>query len=196
MAFKQVLVDSHVITRRKLAAGWGVNDAPYMTQPTFNGKVVKCPYYAVWFRVIYAVHGRNGRGQVCEQWRSFMAFREWMKAQDWQRPKLLDITLLGKDSGVFSPGTCVFVPYKVANLRRSLTRSDSKLPVGVDSHGEGYYRATCQGKFLGHFKSVSKARLRWRIARAASIIELAAEETDERVQHALLEIAKELNSCV
>ncbi len=185
MGFEEILVDQRVVERRQLCAGWGVNDAPYITQPTVNGKVVKCPYYAVWSRMVHAA--RAWRGTVCKEWRYFMAFRAWMSAQDWGG-KRFDRDLLVAGNAVFCPERCCFVTHNVAGIRRSLGATGGPWPPGVDSPSEGRYRAVC-GKHLGYFHTPEAAHEAWRTAKKCAVYGLATEQTDDRVRDALIEIA-------
>lgn len=187
MGFEEILVDQRVVERRQLCAGWGVNDAPYITQPTVNGKVVKCPYYAVWSRMIHAVAAKERHAEICGEWRYFMAFRSWMATQDWQGERF-DKDLLVAGNTVFCPERCCFVPHTVAGIRRSLETTVGHWPRGVDSPAPGRYRAVC-GRHLGYFSTPEAAHRAWRRAKKNAVLRLATQQKDLRVWGALTEIA-------
>lgn len=85
----------------KLVCGFGISDADYVVCPTIGGKQVWCQYYRKWKSMLlrqtpkeWKRHTTYKGCKVCEEWRSFMAFRKWMMTQDWQG-KQLDKDLLG-----------------------------------------------------------------------------------------------------
>jgi hypothetical protein len=103
--------------------GFGVNDADYQVNVTesLNGKRVttwRCAYYQKWVNMLDRAYGRTFRPsyvgvKVCDEWRSFMAFKSWMEKQDWEG-KELDKDLLGGGT-LYSPDTCCFIS-KRANM--------------------------------------------------------------------------------
>lgn len=195
--FEEILASAREIARRRKTAGWGINDAPYMTQLTAGGDDRKCPYYMAWNRIIQAVHGENGEGSICSDWRSFMSFRQWMEAQDWTGKKRLDATLLSGTPKVYSPETCVFISYEVASAALILKREPrGDMPLGVDEPSKGKYRATCNGSHLGYFSSKEDAHRAWRAHKAGAIFGLAHLQDDPRVGIALLQISRELTTSV
>ncbi len=175
MPFEEIPVDPRTAGTRKLTAGWGINDAPYITQPTINGKVERCPYHAVWSRMIAAAHP-DGRATVCEEWRSFMAFREWMVWQDWVG-NYFSKNVLYPGNLVFSPDKCVFIPGRINRLINGcLASARGALPVGVDLN-RGRYRAFC-GRHLGYFNTPEEAQAAWRAEKARQFSDEAYAEGD------------------
>ncbi len=196
MPFEEILLDHRVVSRRKLMAGWGTNDAPYLVQVAVGRKVECCPYYLVWMRMVQSVYGLGGTGSIAQSWRSFLAFKTWMRAQDRSKGMRLDVALLGNGDRHHSPATCVFVSRSVANTIPSLAKTRGELPVGVSSPRIGKYRANCGGKHIGFFKDPHEAHLAWCKEKAESIYLLAAQQTDLRVQAALVRLAEELTARV
>lgn len=192
MPFEEILLDHRVVARRKLMAGWGTNDAPYCTQVVVGGSVECCQYYLVWMRMVQSVYGLGGAGSICDDWRSFLAFKTWMRSQNRSGGTRLDVSILGTGDRHHGPSTCVFVSRSVANVRPSLTKTRGELPVGVSSPRTGKYRANCGGEHIGFFKKPHDAHLAWCKAKAQAIYVLAAEQTDLRVQAALVRLAEDL----
>lgn len=192
MPFEEILLDPRVVARRKLMAGWGANDAPYVTQATVKNRIECCPYYLVWMRMVQSVYGLGGCGQICEEWQSFLTFKAWMQPQDWGEGKRLDVSLLGIGDRYHSPETCVFVTRTVANVVPSLAKHTGDLPVGVSCPQEGRYRATCGGNHLGLYQNAHAAHLAWCKAKAEAVYALAVQQTNMRVQAALVHVAEDL----
>lgn len=183
MPFEAIPVDPRTAGTRKLTAAWGINDAPYITQPTIDGKVERCPYHAVWSRMIAAAHP-DGRATVCGDWRSFMAFRKWMKAQNWEG-KYFSKNVLYPRNLVFTPDTCVFVSGRINRLINScLASARGPLPVGVDLN-RGRYRASCGGH-LGYFDTPEEARAAWQKEKALQFSDEAYAEGDTLLASGLL----------
>ena len=85
----------------------------------------------------YANYG--GRGvKVCEEWKSFEAFREWALANGYA--KNLQIDRLNNDSG-YSPDNCRWVTQH-QNLMNKRKRSNSASPFKGVRRKRGKWRAT------------------------------------------------------
>jgi hypothetical protein len=111
----------------KLTRGIGINDADY---PVFlrlgDGKVWHCPIYRHWSNMLTrctSVDGKysydyqsNHNGTyvgvtVCDEWLSFMKFREWAIDKNYLGNQL-DKDIIG-DGTHYSPETCEFVPHVI-----------------------------------------------------------------------------------
>jgi hypothetical protein len=157
----------------KLVYGFGINDADYVVCPTIDGKQVWCTYYAKWQNMLLRQTPKEWKRKptytgvkVCEEWRSFMAFRAWMVTQDFVG-KELDKDLLG-DGKVYSPETCVFVTQAVNKFTTDSGAARGEWPIGVCKVG---YRFRAQirvnGKvtYLGLFDCPNEAHQTWRKAK-------------------------------
>jgi hypothetical protein len=179
--------------KTKLVFGWGINDADYEVQPTIDGKQVACPYYSKWQNMLLRQTPKEWERnptyigcKVCEEWRSFMAFRSWMMTQDWQG-KALDKDLLG-DGKLYSPETCVFVTQAVNNFTTDSGASRGEWPIGVHKVGNRFQAGisvNCKRKHLGYFDTPEEAHQAWRIAKQDLAITLIETQTDLRVALAL-----------
>lgn len=188
---------------RGLVEGVGINDATYRTTPTFEGGKVKCPAYRVWAAMLKRAysnkyHEKNTTYKcvnVCDEWHSFMSFREWWL--DKQADGFsLDKDLLS-DSRVYSPETCIFVPQWLNTfiIDRGASRGES--PIGVDYHkGASRFRAQCgnpmskKQEHLGFFTTPEEAHLAWRTRKLELALELKPkmDEIDIRIYPRIVEI--------
>jgi len=90
----------------KLVAGWGRNDMPGW--PTTG-----CPFYRTWHRMLVRRQNLGDRPcyrdvTVCEEWKFFSAFKQWMQKKDWKGKELdKDIRIPGNKH--YSPDACMFV---------------------------------------------------------------------------------------
>ena len=183
----------------KLVHGIGVNDADYAVQPKIDGEKVRCPYYNTWVDMLkrcYDDKFQNRRPtykgcSVCPEWISFMNFRKWMMAQDWQG-KQLDKDLLIRGNKVYSPTSCVFVDTMTNNFTTDSGRARGEYPIGVSFNKPlGKFQAQCQNPFakkretLGYFLCANQAHLAWKKRKHELACQLADLQTDPRVAEAL-----------
>lgn len=197
------IISSYKPINKKPVAGVGINDANYPVQGSKGGKNVSCPFYARWVKMIQRCYLESRLiedtlyrdVEVCEDWHSFMNFREWMQAQDWE-DKYLDKDILSNGSKIYSPETCVFVHKKVNGfvVDRSSHSGDYPLGVCFDKEMKKLVSSitnplTGKREHIGYFEieDADKAHSAW-IARKHEICcELADSEyvTDKRVADAL-----------
>lgn len=157
--------------RRQLIHGVGLNDAPYQTMYTENGKPRMCPYYRRWvqmYKRCYSAkfHARNPSyvgSRVDAEWHVFTRFKAWMQSQDWH-DKQLNRDLLVPGNKVYAPDKCVFIPYIVARVFYDPMPNRSGLPKGVcfdksckryKAHVSAFGR---KHNHLGYFDTVCDAR--------------------------------------
>lgn len=194
--FPYLEVTARQLNLRRPRSGVGINDAPYITTPTVEGKPLWCPFYRVWANMIdrgYSLTVKKRQpyyadARVCSEWHHFMSFRDWMELQDW-RGKALDKDILVPGNLEYAPDKCAFVLPATNNL---ITRDHSRgMPRGVDKN-MGRYRAICGGKLLGRYDTPEEAHRAWRSGKAKAVIEASLREKDPRIPPALLRIAAEL----
>lgn len=193
--FPYIEASPATIARRKKFYGVATNDAPYITQPTIDGKVLRCPYHKTWHNMLQRIFDDlrpDYAGLTLhEDWLSFMNFR------DWAEYKMLPGTVLDKDILVpgnreYGPESCAFV---LQDTNMLFTRAkERELPRGVDKN-MGRYRATYGTRLLGRFDTAEQAHAAWRGAKAQAIIEASFKEKDPRIPPALLRAAAELLQC-
>lgn len=164
--------------------GFGVND----DKANSVGARKPTPAYRCWYAMLYRCYsGKKPQYAdcvVCDEWRSFKAFREWFEAHHkdgWE----LDKDILGNGL-LYSPQTCVFVPKA---LNQFLTCTDGGKSKGA-TPGTFQSRIWKNGrrKSLGTFASKEEASAAWRAAKRQQIFDRRAEldEIDPRLFDALL----------
>ena len=188
---------------RKPLLGAGINDAPYRTKPTIDGKLATCPAYAAWKDMLMRVYSAKYHAKqptysgvtVCDDWRSFMSFRVWWienQVDGWQ----LDKDILS-DSREYSPETSLFVPRWLNMFTTDCGAARGAYPIGVDFHkGKGRLRARCCNKMsknrehLGYFDTPEEAHLAWRARKLELALELRPkmDEIDIRIYPRVVEI--------
>jgi hypothetical protein len=167
----------------KLVCGWGRNDSPV-------GYIVTgCPFYGTWSRMLQrrqnlADHPTYRDVTVCEEWKSFWAFKRWMGTKDWEGKELdKDLRIPGNKD--YSPDACLFVDrlfnhQKLIDPRKYL--DDHPYPEGVylseRKNGPDKYRAGIQRygkkqKWLGTFLTVDAASSEYRKKKAEYLRVLA-----------------------
>lgn len=116
----------------RLVGGIGINDADYGVTFNVDGKQVWiCPYYSRWKSLLSRV--RKDRyyedSEVCDFWKSFMNFREWLAPRLFYPDLHIDKDMLVKGNTLYSPETCILVPQRINKL--FLTYKESTYPLGV-----------------------------------------------------------------
>lgn len=157
-----------------IVRGIGINDADYMTAPRINGAKTICPAYSAWTSMLYRAcsveyHERNPtyRGaEVCNEWLSFMSFRNWWMLHHhdgWALDK--DLLVIGNKK--YGPKECLYVPTWLNTFTLDCGASRGNLPIGVtyDKRKE-MFMAQCKnlgGKsFIGYFRDPLIAHQAWR----------------------------------
>ena len=196
--FPWIPVTDRAYRSRKKFCGVGVNDATYMTQPTVEGKVLRCPFHRLWGNMLSRcydtkVHVRQPYYKgvtVHPDWFYFMDFRDWAVNKDWGG-MCLDKDLLSPEKKQYGPDTCAFIRSETNTLIREKT--SGKGSTGVDKN-MGRYRAIFGGRLLGRYDTEAQAASMWRAAKAQALVEASFKEKDPRVPPALLKLASELLS--
>jgi hypothetical protein len=182
--------------------GVGVNDAPYKVtyiDPS-SKRSMRCPYYETWQHMLQRCYSapyqqKNPTYVGCtvdSEWHSFMAFRQWMGAQDW-KGKELDKDILVPHNKVYGPETCIFISKALNQLLTLAGAARGALPLGVSrcsGNKDKPFQATIKKygrkKFLGRFETAEGAHAVYVGEKLAYINELAEKESDPRVKAALL----------
>lgn len=174
-----------------LVYGVGINDDPGDT-----GK--NCPYYVRWaamLRRCYSAielqrHPAYSDCSVCEEWKTFSNFKNWMKGQSWQG-KHLDKDILHPGNRIYAPDKCVFVNAAINRFTTEKKNYAGALPIGVCTVPEsGRFRAQCctlDGRRvgLGTYDTPEQAHRAWRNKKHELACKLAESQDDPRVSAAL-----------
>lgn len=157
---------------RRLVKGVGVNDADYITTVYGNDWRIECPAKVSWMSMMNRCYGRSYldkfgsyRGvSVCEEWLSFMSFRDWW-VQNYVDGWHLDKDLLSPDR-VYSPKTCVYVPQWLNNFLTDHRSARGDCPVGVTKQ-KNRFKAVCsnpltkKSEYIGLFANATDAHSAW-----------------------------------
>jgi len=180
---------------RGLTFGVGTNDADYVVSTVVNGKHKTCLLFRVWKGMLQRCYSAKCQElrptyigcSVVEEWHSFMTFREWMIAQDWEG-KDLDKDLIIEGNKVYGPDTCVFVDRKTNSLLTNRAACRGGLPIGVRRNLKGYQAHCCidgKDQSLGTFRTPDQAHLTYLACKAEVVMVAALRQPDIRVKSAL-----------
>ena len=187
----------------RLVYGFGVNDADYAVRPTINGKMVICAAYSAWSSMITRCYSEKHQKKwqtyigvtVCDEWRSFMAFREWWlenHVDGWQ----IDKDLL-TDNRQYSPESCIYIPSWLNTFTIGCDSTRGEFPIGVDYHKKSNsFRSRCRNPANGSreeitgFKTPEDAHLAWRARKLEYAAQMKNEmdAIDERIYPRVVEI--------
>ena len=164
--------------------GFGVNDdKPNSVSNRKPTKAYRC-WYAMLHRCYSGTKPQYAGCNVCDEWRSFKAFRRWFEAnsvEGWE----LDKDILG-DGLLYSPATCVFVPKALNQFLTCTSGGQSKSA----SRGKFQCRIVENGKrkSLGTFATLEESNRVWAAAKRQQVLDRRAEldAIDQRIFEALL----------
>ena len=175
------------INRRKAVCGVFINDAPFNASIVVAGERLWHEGYRSWTHMIHRAYGKvkthfpTYEGvEVCEEWRSFMAFRDWWicaHVQGW----CMDKDILGNGK-LYSPDTCLYIPQWLNKFMNISEASRGNSPIGTTKSGNGFNAhvknpVTGKHEYLGHFKSAAEGSAAWR-ERKLEIVDLLKTEMD------------------
>ena len=186
----------------RLVYGVGVNDADYVVKSTIDGKQVECKAYSSWRSMLARCYSNKWHHmyptyigvKVCDEWLSFMTFRNWWvenQVDGWQ----LDKDLL-TDDGIYSPDTCIFVPRWMNTFTTDHAAARGEWPIGVCYHKiTGKFLARCRhplGKqgHIGLFSTPEEAHAAWlaRKIEIANELKHLMDDIDARIFPRVIEI--------
>lgn len=195
--FTYIEANASSIVRRRTIHGHGINDAWYVTKPTFEGKQVTCAFYEVWSSMLARCYSEVLQARyptykgctVAEEWLSFSNFKDWMIKQDW-KGKAIDKDVLVHGNKLYSPGTCVFVTGEINNLLLTGRATRGKWPQGVHLHYGGSFQAHIgiEGKLkhIGGYDTPEEAEQAYLKAKVARITEVSHKPENQYIKAGLL----------
>ena len=190
---------------RSMIFGFGVNDADYMVSTILIDGYVKCPAYTAWKDMIMRCYSQKYQEKrptyigvtVCDEWRSFMAFRKWWVENN-KAGFELDKDILG-DSRTYSPNSCIYVPSWLNTFTIDNRPNRGRFPIGVDYRKEtNSFRSLCRNpatgkrEHIGDFKTPKSAHLAWRKRKLeiASGLKVDMDAIDKRIYPRVVEMIK------
>lgn len=178
--------------KKGIVYGVGINDADYL--------VTDCLYYRKWKQMLRRCYSSNFHVKnpsyigcdVCEEWKVFSNFKQWMMTQDWEG-KELDKDIIFPGNKVYSPDKCVFVDKEVNEL------FSKKNKHGV--HGIHYNQRLKKyvlrsstinpekkAKYSGCYVTLEEAKIASNEMRRNRIVNIANKQKDARVRDAILNL--------
>lgn len=187
----------------RLVYGFGVNDSDYPIARVINGSLARCKAYDTWKDLIRRCYSEKHQKKwptyigvtVCDEWQSFMAFREWWlenHVDGWH----LDKDLL-TDNRQYSPENCIYVPAWLNTFTVDRNAVRGEFPIGVDyNKASKSFRSRCRNPIDGSreeitgFKTPEAAHLAWRARKLEYAVQMKNEmdAIDERIYPRVVEI--------
>jgi hypothetical protein len=181
---------------RTKVCDWGWNDSPD------DYRVTDCPFYKTWKNMLRRRQNPNDIPSlrdvtVCEEWKSFWAFKEWAETKDWEGKKHLDKDILIPGNKDYRPDACLVVRNQINTLG---LRIDPEKPLPGKKYPQGVYlerRETMPDKYvaqigidgknerLAQFSTVDAASSAYCKAKSEYLRELA-EKQEPILKEALL----------
>ena len=189
--------------KRKLVCGVGVFDADYSKLKDERTKKA----YRDWNNMLQRCYGKSNfpskpaykESVVCEEWYSFLKFREWFD-KNYIEGYFLDKDVLIKGNKIYSPNTCCYIPSFINTLLLNCRSARGKYPIGVQKHKYGFCaKLYKQGKphYIGFYKNKEDAFLAYKKAKELYIQEVAQKyyndgKITKRVYDALMKYEVEI----
>ena len=185
------------VLRTKLVYGHGVNNADYMIRPSVSGVHVECPAYKSWSNMIRRAYSEKYQEKqptykgvvVCDEWLSFMTFREWW-IENYKDGYHLDKDLLSCGGGVYGPEFCLYIPQWLNNFMTDRLSLRGQYPIGATLHKpSGKFLAQCNNPItgiperLGYYSEPEQAHSAWlnRKIEICGMLKQALDSIDERI---------------
>jgi len=136
---------------------------------------------------------------VCKEWHNFQVFAEWFEAnwKSWMDSSWdLDKDILSKNSKIYSPSTCCFIPKEINGGITKLNKFKGDLPIGISkSNNKFKVIIVIKGKnnYLGSYDTLEKASSVYKEAKNKYILNLITpykEQLDVKVYKKLINILK------
>lgn len=198
-----------------MIAGKFINDAAYNVskytprQPGVKQKQLwKCPIYAKWEKMILRVSTISGLEKnpsyknvsICDEWIYFSNFRNWVLSQNIHPDDYsqldLDKDLKNKNSFVYSPDTCLFIP-RYINCALSLNGDKNKngISVGVQQRihktkisYRAYINKFRKRMIIGTYDNEADAHLAWQNEKIIFFREMINKYKTERYYNIEVEL--------
>lgn len=116
---------------------------------------------------------------VCEDWHCYANFKKWYDENYYEIENErihLDKDILAKESKVYSPDTCVFVPEYINYIFKKNVSKNKDLPTGITRYGNRYkvyIGINYKRVYLGTFDSVEEAFYYYKEAKEKEIKRVA-----------------------
>lgn len=167
--------------KRKLVCGVGLFDADYSNLKDKRTKKA----YRDWNNMLQRCYGISNFSSkpaykecvVCEEWHSFLKFREWFD-ENYIEGYVLDKDVLIKGNKIYSPNTCSYIPSFINAILLNSRSARGKYPIGVTKNRDGFEARLCKRgelHYIGFYKNEEDAFSAYKQAREEYIKEVAQE---------------------
>ena len=151
-----------------------------------NGDIKYKKAHTVWLSMLGRCYSKRYQKEdspyigvtVCDEWHNFQNFAKWFyKNYDFSLHNLeLDKDILFKNSKIYSPKTCSFVPKQVNYLFVKNKKGRGKYPIGVHKCGNKYGSKISKEKktlHIGLYNTPEEAFYAYKVAKEDYIKEIA-----------------------
>ena len=202
----KVPANNQSIAQRGMVFGVAVNDSPYLTEVTIDGKRHLCPAQRAWRDMLrrcfddgYQERFPTYKGcKPCNEWLHFSNFLLWWEENN-KKGYQLDKDLIG-DGKTYSPETCVYIPSWLNVFIQSAASKDNKLSTGAYQRKSGRYMAICANSIdgglshLGTFDTEHDAHLAWKNKKLEYALALKPkmDAIDSRIYNRVVQIIERM----
>ena len=175
MMFKEIPASVVIVRNRAKVLGYGTNNANYKTK--------HCPIYKIWRKMLFH--------NVCEEWRIFTNFKDWIENKKYMGTDIYLDLLLPK-TAEHSPLNSYLLPNALMEIFREdtktkgycedKTRTKNKYKVSITS--------LLKRQHIGYFATPELARKAYLEARIKYLTEIAQMQP-ERIKQGLLKLIHE-----
>lgn len=183
--------------KRQLIQNIATNDADYLTSPIIEGKLVLCPAYNTWKKMVERCFGEAFRAKnptyegvsLNEEWLLFSCFRKWW-IYNYREGFQLDKDLINPLAREYGPENCIYVPSWLNKFANTRAAARGDYPLGVEKQKKtGRYKARCGDPFkggyiyLGYFDDPQEANSAWRKCKLeqADLLKPEMDKIDRRI---------------
>jgi len=190
------------LSNRKGIHGVGINDVPWATCKSVNGKLVKHPAYSVWIsmftRSYYAPYQEEKptyrKCTVSSDWMMFSNFYDWWLEQPDSRGLHFDKDIIYPGNKVYSPKYCMFIAPELNTLLLDCGASRGKYPIGVHykKPNKKFGAGICKyGKriHLGYYNTPEEAHKKYLAEKMIHIMQIAYKQA-QLIKNGLLRHAE------
>lgn len=151
----------------------GINDSPFVVQPTINSKKYIHPAYYTWYNLLTRCYSAKYKEKYptyinafcCDEWLVFTNFARWFK-NNYIHKYHLDKDLLFKENKEYSPNTCIYIPMEINEFTTLRNNDRGQYPLGVTLHkGRFISRIGKERVNLGSFNTSEEAHQAWQKAK-------------------------------
>ena len=161
----------------KIVENIGINDSPFIVEPTNMGKRVAHPAYRTWKNMLVRCYSSKYKEReptysnitCCEEWLLFTNFAKWFK-DNYIKGHQLDKDMLVKNNTTYSPDTCLFISQELNLFIALRDKCMGSLPLGVSKSGSKYVSKINSNNYLGTFSDPLSAHREWQKAKLEQAI--------------------------